>query len=289
MKTTRYQDQYDSILSELQCTSCQGQHSLASSPAESIEDRAHQRVQNEETFRQQNLEDIILGAVTLLEHEQFNTESSRIEEDWLRQFKNCSQDISNTEMKLIWSKVLAGEIKRPKSYSVRTLHLLGELSKDDAEIIAKIAPFTLCGNSGMMAVIHDEWYDNDIVKLDDILFLSELGILQASTALSISFDFDNEAHDYSNVVTLRNGDIGVNIFTNLKMLSIPAYTVTLIGTQIFSLIEDVVPNVEYFRKTLERVLFGCKCVCGRVSGFDEENGFVFEQELFSVENIKKRD
>lgn len=54
------------------------------------------------------------------------------------------------------------------------------------------------------------------------LFLSELGILETSSLISINWKFDKETIDYSNCVNLYNGDVGVNIFTNVKEYSFPS-------------------------------------------------------------------
>ena len=142
IKNISFEDEINNIISAIQGSSnnTEGCGSLVSS---TIEERANQRVHNEEILRQKNIEDVIKGAAERLAHDECGIQTHPVNEDWLRQFKNNVQDISEKEMKLIWSKVLAGEMKQPKSYSIRTLHLLGKLSKDDADVITKISPIYL--------------------------------------------------------------------------------------------------------------------------------------------------
>lgn len=60
-----------------------------------------------------------------------------VDPDWSARFfdyiKNCSDD----EVKNLWAQILAGEIQRPGRFSLRTLDVLRNISKDDAEIIVK--------------------------------------------------------------------------------------------------------------------------------------------------------
>lgn len=44
--------------------------------------------------------------------------------DWINRFFGIVEDISDDTLHDIWGHILAGEIKHPKSYSLRTLELL---------------------------------------------------------------------------------------------------------------------------------------------------------------------
>ena len=150
--------------------------------------------------------------------------------------------------------VLADEIKSPKSYSLRTLHVLSNLSKDDASIITKVAPFILADDSGKRVIIHERHKDSDMLNFEDLLFLSELGLLETSSSLAMSWKFEYTASDYSNCIKLKNNTIGINIYTSEKEYVLPTYSATVIGNQIFSLIEGVEPNIEYYQSVLEKLL-----------------------------------
>ena len=251
-KPGNFEDELNAIISLFQGTSnnTEGGNSLV--PL-TIEERAKQRVQNEEILRQKNIEDVIRGAADRLALDHSGVQTHPINEDWLRQFKNNVQDISEKEMKLIWSKVLAGEMKKPKSYSIRTLHLLGKLSKDDADVITKIVPFTLSDSSGRRMIIHSDMDDDDLFKFDDLLFLNELGLIETSATLHMNWHFDKNVSDFSNCIKLNNGNTGININLNEKVYGIPVYTATMIGNQIFSLIEDVTPRTDYYKRIIDNV------------------------------------
>lgn len=285
-KLSNFEDELNAIISLFQGTSnnTEGGNSLV--PL-TIEERAKQRVQNEEILRQKNIEDVIRGAADRLALDHSGVQTHPINEDWLRQFKNNVQDISEKEMKLIWSKVLAGEMKKPKSYSIRTLHLLGNLSKEDAEVITKIAPFTLCDSSGKRIIIHSQKDDDDFFKFEDLLFLNELGLIETSASLHMNWQFDKRVVDYTNCIKLRNGNIGINIKTNVEHFGIPVYTVTMIGNQIFSLIEEAIPRTDYYKIILDKLQFFGKCDCGRIKEDRGDNGYTFDEIIFNIDKTSQ--
>lgn len=63
------------------------------------------------------------------------TDKENIGIDWFVRFFEDAGKISDEDMQDLWAKVLAGEIKQPGSFSLRTLDTLKNLSKDEAEIL----------------------------------------------------------------------------------------------------------------------------------------------------------
>ena len=57
---------------------------------------------------------------------------SIINDDWLNAFETEARQKSTEEMQAFFGKVLAGEIRRPGSYSTRTVKILGSLDKNIA-------------------------------------------------------------------------------------------------------------------------------------------------------------
>lgn len=53
--------------------------------------------------------------------------------DWTARFFNEVQDVSSEEMQELWAKVLAGEVQRPGSTSIKTLNVLRNVDKEIAE------------------------------------------------------------------------------------------------------------------------------------------------------------
>ena len=57
--------------------------------------------------RQWNIEEIVGGAVEALPSA---VSTTPIEPDWVAEFFNQSQDVSNETMQSLWSRILAGEV-----------------------------------------------------------------------------------------------------------------------------------------------------------------------------------
>ncbi len=69
--------------------------------------------------------------------------NSEIEDDWLNLFSRIAEDKTSEELRTLFGKILAGEIRRPGSFSLRTLQLIGTLSKADAEAVAEFLSYAL--------------------------------------------------------------------------------------------------------------------------------------------------
>lgn len=73
---------------------------------EDIKKRAIIRLLNDETKKQENIENIINKAIPLVKE---SAEADRLKNDWLSSFFEKSKIISNEDMQILWSKILAGK------------------------------------------------------------------------------------------------------------------------------------------------------------------------------------
>lgn len=64
-----------------------------------------------------------------------------VDEGWKNRFFNIIEEVTDEDMREIWGRVLAGEVKRPKSYSLRTMEILRNLAKEEAALFVKAAHF----------------------------------------------------------------------------------------------------------------------------------------------------
>lgn len=76
--------------------------------------------------------------------------------DWFVRFFEDAGNISDEQMQELWAKVLAGEIKQPGSFSLRTLEVLRNLSKEEAEILQEIASYAIPFGDEYYICIDDE-------------------------------------------------------------------------------------------------------------------------------------
>lgn len=109
------------------------------------EERIAQYIYARESRKMSNLQQIVNQAKTqFTEGEQISPEP--VNEDWQNRFFSIAEDISDEEMQKLWANILAGEVKRPKSFSLRTLDVLRNLSKEEAELFTQANQFYLANN-----------------------------------------------------------------------------------------------------------------------------------------------
>ncbi len=210
--------------------------------------RIEERVRHKESRRQNNLDYINYVAAEQLDQEPHVSEE-QVDEDWINRFYNIAEDISNDEMKIFWGRILAGEIKQPKSFSLRTLDLLKNLSKDEAQAFSKFAQLRLV--SGDKNLIYNQ--DNGIflkdefgIEFTDRLLLAELGLIATENNLEFSFSANETAA--STFLIYGPKAILFHREDNTPKQAIKVLLFTKIGAELCNLVEQV-PNQNY----LERV------------------------------------
>ena len=100
-----------------------------------LERRAARRWLKEEAIHQRNMEAQTAKAIPLLSDD---ANPDALEDDWIANFFAKSRIVSDSEMQELWARLLAGEANSPGSFSRRTVNLLADLDKDDAETFAKL-------------------------------------------------------------------------------------------------------------------------------------------------------
>lgn len=149
-----------------------------------IDTRTSNRLAYQETIRQQNIESVIANAAQELTTETPIPES-KPEPEWVSRFVDISASISSDEMQQLWGKILAGEIKQPGSYSLRTLETLRNITKPEAEVFSKLANCIISANG-------DSFYINDnehLIKTQGISFAQILSLKDAGLIHESSLAF----------------------------------------------------------------------------------------------------
>ena len=91
--------------------------------------------------------------------------------DWAARFFDCVKDVSDDEIKIIWAKILAGEIKSPGSYSKSTLNALWNLDAEDASAFVRLCGFVVDNFIPALA------FDSSFAEYGDLLSVSACGLM----------------------------------------------------------------------------------------------------------------
>lgn len=96
-----------------------------------IAEAVTQRIQFQERKRLLNVQSVVAQAAEELGDTL--VENSEPDHDWTARFFNDVQDVSSAQMQLLWARVLAGEVRRRGSTTLRTLGILKNLDQVTAD------------------------------------------------------------------------------------------------------------------------------------------------------------
>lgn len=87
-----------------------------------------------------NKNSIVEQAIYYLEP---TADPEKMDNDWLSFFFDKAGIISDKQMQIIWSKILAGEANKPGKYSKHLLHILSIMNIDDSNSFTRLIPFCM--------------------------------------------------------------------------------------------------------------------------------------------------
>lgn len=96
--------------------------------------KVKERVTFEEGKRQRNIEDISYKSIKYLEEK---VSEQPVDPDWRTRFFKKSGDVSNEDLQEIWAKILGQEVSKPGQVSLRTLEVLSNLNRNEAQLFQK--------------------------------------------------------------------------------------------------------------------------------------------------------
>jgi hypothetical protein len=102
-----------------------------------------------------------------------NPSDEPIDDDCAADFFEQAQDVSDQAMQSLWARILAGEVNKPGSFSLRTLHSLKTMTKEEAQMFERLVRFSWTNSFGSpfifeSDVLHRMWEsgeDSSVVRL----------------------------------------------------------------------------------------------------------------------------
>ena len=79
------------------------------------------------------------------------TERKEISDDWLNVFQQEAENMSSEHMQMLFGKILAGEIRKPTSFSIRTVRLMAQLDNRPAQLFRKLCSLACTLRIGSVA------------------------------------------------------------------------------------------------------------------------------------------
>lgn len=216
----------------LPTTYIDGNISIDASNSEELLKRTGNRLLFQEMHKQQNIDSVVSHAYSELENE---TEVSKepINPDWIIRFMNSVEDISNEEMQILWAKILAGEIKKPNTYTLRTLERIKNLSVEEANKFNELSKYILTSGDLMFILSKKDLRNEFGIQFDDILLMEECGLV-SSQNLSLKMKTNNKSPKL--VSNSQIMGIITGLTSEFKDIILNVYSLTESGKQLFKTI-----------------------------------------------------
>lgn len=255
--------------------------SIDTTNTEQLIQRSNYRLQYQQARKEHNIESVI--GKTVLELEDKTVESTDdVDEDWLNRFFNIVEDVSDEQLQSLWSRILAGEILQPHSYSLRLLEFLRNISKDELELILKIMPFI----TGKKIFKNDNILSKYGINYELILKLDEIGILNSSAMISQYYDLNNNEQaslfDNKEIICLVN-----NKSSEKKHISIPIFTVNEIGLKLQKL-SNTKMNVDFVKEILTSISKENNEICFSLNKIKSINGNQIDYDDNSIFEVEQK-
>lgn len=239
----------------------EGKVLINTTESEQLLQRTANRMLTSELRKQQNIEAVIGEAGNLLELEKV-VSAEPLDKDWLYKFFDTVGEVSDSAMQKIWAKILAGEIKQPNTYTLRTLNTLKNITTKEANLFAKLVPLMIFTFEGPSIYNNTELLKKYDISFDDLLSIEDCGLIRINNFVALTTDdkkiFNNE------MILIVN-----------KKIELDVYTITESGKQIINLMrEDIRFNNKYFLEFCNVVKTennSVKCNVYKIKSIEKEN------------------
>ncbi len=205
-------------------------------PFESLKLEVSERMFAESVRCEANVSNALLSAAFELETDSSPPPIEKPNDDWLYRWRDAASEVSAEEIQDLWGRLLVGEIKAPGTYSLRTLDFLRNISKDEAGVIASLAPFVIADRLFRAST---ELLEEAGIGFEQLMQLQDLSILNAVESLNVNVTLGSIAKDSFNSVLVSRGR--ALVLTHVapgKTLDLGIYAISRIGLEILSLVSS---------------------------------------------------
>ena len=172
--------------------------------------------------------------------------------DWFMRFYEIVGNISDERVQDIWARIMAGEINNPQSFSLRTIDVLKNIGKPEAELFSYILSYCVFGGHSIFLPNYDEYLEKCGISYSQIMKLSEYDLIYNDASLVLNFSLPKTEE-----VLFTNGKYVITIYSekeNVNDVSVKQFPLTTVGKELATLIEQSISDDDFilFAKSLAR-------------------------------------
>ena len=191
--------------------------------------------------------------------------------DWFVRFYEAVGNISDEVMQDLWAKLLAGEVAEPSSFSLKTIDVLRNLSKQDAELFSLICSHSVMTRGQNFLPHYDTYLEKHNIYYTDIMKLNEQGLIfnDGTIGFSMSICQNPNVLFWNNdlVMTIESSD-DKNIEIHIK-----TYPFTKAGQELAVLVSKSVSEENFIELAKEIANKNQECILGvyKIVSLDEKS------------------
>lgn len=151
--------------------------------------RAAHRWIEEEAQKQKNMENTTQKAFHQLNED---ADPHAIDNDWIANFFDKTRLVSDDEMQELWARILAGEANTPNTFSKRTINIVSDLDKNDAELFRTLYRFGWKKGEDIVPIVFDikaSIYKKYDINFESLHHLESIKLIHFSSIGSYCIEF----------------------------------------------------------------------------------------------------
>jgi hypothetical protein len=224
----------------------------------------------QEFKKQGNINNTINFTMNELENET-KVSDEKVDEDWITRFFNTVENINNEQMQHLWAKILAGEIKQPNTYSLRTLDLLKNLSFKEAELFSKIGELALISQNNTFILSDKTILEKCNISFTDLILLQDLDLIHSK---ELEFSFPKQEKNLLAHIIYGNEVIQLESNQDTPKIPLRIYLFTTIGKELLELVNPSI-NMDYLQEIAKKIkvnenikVLSCKMIDRKKGSFN---------------------
>jgi hypothetical protein len=196
------------------------------------------------TRREINTSKAVIFAEDMLAEDPQVPPDRPVDDDWLFAWREYAGRVSTEDLQRLWGGVLAGEIKSPGAFSIRTLDFLRALSKAEAERISRLARFAI---EGRISRIQKDHLEKNGVPFAELLQMQELGVISGVEGAGLTTQYRSlSTEKFIKALRSHGKALIIEDDDSTKILKLDGYLLTAIGQQVLGL-GSFDPDLKYLR------------------------------------------
>lgn len=215
---------------------------------------AKRSLQNElaEAVRKEiNISKALIFAEEALANDSQPSPDRSIDDDWIYTWRDYAAKVSSEELQRLWGSVLAGEIKSPGNFSIRTLDFIRTLSKSEAERVSQLAPFVI---EDRILRKQDKHLEKHGITFTRLLEMQDLGVISGVESIGLTSAFSSAEPDRFRLPLRSNGKVlMVESDDPTKQLKLEVYLLTKVGIQLMKF-GSFEPDIEYLHLVGKKII-----------------------------------